>query len=172
MDALIQSVLGKFDIVSLVQAVSRCQMKRATAEIISIKCGTNKANHKHTQKKINYKVTKRSGKFIITVKHFRALEMRCKCCCYTMYKYILYLCFYFHLAERQNLDDCVFLSFSHALSFRFVCTKYTKKDKLGRYFTRIWTRTKQRNTHTQMANLNEDLLLIHCTQPKILRDHI
>lgn len=51
MDALIQSVLGKFDIVSLVQAVSRCQMKRATAEIISIKCGTNKANHKHTQKK-------------------------------------------------------------------------------------------------------------------------
>lgn len=116
-------------------------MNRATDEIISIKCGTNKANHKHEKTT----TTKRSGKFIITVKHFRALEMRCKCCSYTVY--ILNLCFYFHLAERQNLDDCFFLSFSHALSFR-LHKVYRKKDKLGRYFTRIWTRTKQRNTHT------------------------
>lgn len=92
---------------------------------------------RQSKRKKNYKVTKRSGKFIITIKHF----VRSKCDANSvMYRmYILYLCFYFHLAERRNLDDCffcVYFSFCRPHRCRRFVSFCSPKYKLGRYFTR------------------------------------
>lgn len=86
------------------QAVSRWQMSRAQLKWLQSNAAQTKATAKTT------KYTNAKWQIYNHNEAFRALKMRCKFCSTV---YILYLCFYFHLAERQNLDDCfAFLSFS------------------------------------------------------------
>lgn len=139
------------------QAVSRWQMSRAQLKWLQ----SNAAQTKATAKKLQ-NTPMRSGKFIITMKHF----VRSKCDANSVVPCTFYIyVFIFTLPKGKILMIVLLFSLFLFNSFYFyiVCTTY-QKHKLGRYFTRMNgpNRTK-RNTN---GNLNEDLLLIHCTTKK------
>lgn len=153
--ALSQSILSKYS-VSCSSCVSVAN-ESGSAEMTSIKCGTNKSNSKKLQN-----TPMRSGKFIITMKHF----VRSKCDANSVVPCTFYIyVFIFTLPKGKILMIVLLFSLFlfNSFYFYFVCTTY-QKHKLGRYFTRMNgpNRTK-RNTN---GNLNEDLLLIHCTTEK------
>lgn len=123
---LSQPILSKYS-VSCSSCVSVAN-ESGSAEMTSIKCGTNKS------KKLQ-NTPMRSGKFIITMKHF--VRLKCDANSVVPCTFYIYV-FIFTLPKGKILMIVLLFSLflSNSFYLYFVCTTY-QKHKLGRYFTRM-----------------------------------